>query len=343
MLPKLIFSATLFFSVLTVYSQTDTGKKVNTKLIQVNNKIYMLQGEGGNIGLSIGNDGIFMIDDQYADGFEQIQQDIKTISKKPIEFLVNTHFHGDHTGGNAALAQTGTVIFSQENVRTRLMAMIAEEKKKIPQEMLPMVTFSEDLTFHYNGEKIYIFHVPNAHTDGDAMVYFTDSNVLHTGDIFFNGKYPFIDTENGGSLKGYIQGIEKALLMIKEDTKIIPGHGNVGTYKDLQTAANMLSTVYKRVRGQYTNKISEDAVAKMIDLTKEFDSKGYGTGFISTESFLRMIYKEIAQERSGIEENAEKNRQARIKMEEMEKAKASEKEKNLPKSEQNQNAGSDTD
>lgn len=345
MLSKLIFSATLFFSVLTVYSQTDTGNKVNTKLIKVNNKIYMLQGKGGNIGLSLGNDGIFMIDDQYADGFEQIQKDIKTISNKPIQFLVNTHFHGDHTGGNAALAQTGTVIFSQENVRTRLMGRIAEEKKKIPQETLPVVTFSEDLTFHYNGEKIYIFHIHNAHTDGDAMVYFTDSNVLHTGDIFFNGQYPFIDTENGGSLKGYIEGIEKALLIINEDTKIIPGHGDVGTYKDLQEAANMLSIVYKRVRGPYTNKMSEDEVAKMTDLTKEYDTKGYGRGFISTEAFLRMIYKEIAKERSAIDENAEKNRQAREKMEKMQKMKeqAYENEKNLSKSEQNEKGSKDKD
>lgn len=342
MLSKLIFSATLFFSVLTVYSQADNGNKVYTKLINVNNKIYMLQGEGGNIGLSFGNDGIFMIDDQYADGFEQIQKDIKTISKKPIQFLVNTHFHGDHTGGNAALSQTGTVIFSQENVRTRLMGMIAAEKKKIPQETLPVVTFSEDLTFHYNGEKIYIFHVHNAHTDGDAMVYFTDSNVLHTGDVFFNGKYPFIDTENGGSLKGYIDGIGKALMIINEDTKIIPGHGDVGTYKDLQQASDMLSIVYKRVRGQYTNKISEDAVAKMTDLTKEYDAKGYGTGFISKEVFLRMVYKEIAKERSSIDQNAQKNQEAREKMERM-KEEAYEKEKNLPKSEQNQKGDTDKD
>src|SRR5690606_31952762 len=193
MFQKFILNTIFFFSVLTAFSQSDTGEEMHIKTIKVSNKIYMLQGKGGNIGLSFGNDGIFMIDDQYAEGIEQIQKDIKTISKNPIQFLVNTHFHGDHTGGNAVLAQQGTIIFSQENVRTRLQGMIAEEKKKIPQEILPVVTFSEDLTFHYNGEKIYVFHVHNAHTDGDAMVYFTDSNVLHTGDVFFNGKYPFID------------------------------------------------------------------------------------------------------------------------------------------------------
>lgn len=319
MLSKLIFGATLLFSVLTVYSQSDTGKKMNTKLIKVNNKIYMLQGKGGNIGLSFGTDGVFMIDDQYAEGFEQIQKDIKTVSNKPVQFLVNTHFHGDHTGANAALAETGTIIFSQENVRTRLMGMIATEKSKVPQEILPVVTFSEDLTFHYNGEKIYVFHVHNAHTDGDAMVYFTDSNVLHTGDVFFNGKYPYIDTENGGSLGGYLAGIEKALLVINEDTKIIPGHGNVGTYKDLQKAANMLSIVYKRVTTNYINKKTEEEVAKMTDLTKEYDDQGYGSGFITTDAFLRMLYKEAAKGRSDIDGNAEKNQKAREKMEQMQK------------------------
>ncbi len=342
MLSKLLFSAALFFSVLTVYSQTDTGKKDNTKLIKVNNKIYMLQGKGGNIGLSFGNNGIFMIDDQYAEGIEQVQKDIKTISKDPIQFLVNTHFHGDHTGGNAVLAQEGTIIFSQENVRTRLQSMIAEEKKKIPQEILPVITFSEDLTFHYNGEKIYVFHVHNAHTDGDAMVYFTESNVLHTGDVFFNGKYPFIDTENGGSLKGYLAGIEKALLIINEDTKIIPGHGDVGSYKDLQKAGDMLSIVYKRVSMNYINKKTEEEVAKMTDLTKQYDDNGYGSGFISREAFLRMLYKEVAIERSSIDKNAEKNQQAREKMEKM-KEQAKQQESNSPKPVQNVKGSNDVD
>jgi glyoxylase-like metal-dependent hydrolase (beta-lactamase superfamily II) len=330
MLSKIIFSATLLFSFLTVYSQTDTGNKFNTKLIKVNNKIYMLQGKGGNIGLSFGNDGIFMIDDQYAEGIEQIQKDIKTISKNPIQFLVNTHFHGDHTGGNAVLAQQGTIIFSQENVRTRLQGMIAEEKKKIPQEILPVVTFSEDLTFHYNGEKIYVFHVHNAHTDGDAMVYFTDSNVLHTGDVFFNGKYPFIDTDNGGSIQGYIDGIGKALLLINEDTKIIPGHGDVGTYKDLQKASYMLSIIYKRVTTHYINKKTEEEVAQTKDITKEFDDLGYGDGFISREAFLRTVYKEVAKERSPIDKNAEKNRQAREKLEKMQEKQNSTQENKTP-------------
>ncbi|MBK5212115.1 MAG: MBL fold metallo-hydrolase [Flavobacteriaceae bacterium] len=319
MFTKLIFSTILLFSVSIVFAQTDTGQKTNTKLIKVSNKIYMLQGNGGNIGLSFGDDGVFMIDDQFADDIEQIQNDIKKKSDKPIRFLVNTHFHEDHTGGNAALAKTGTVIFSQENVRTRLQGLIRRENKKIPQEALPMVTFSEDLTFYFNGEKIYVFHIHNAHTDGDAMVYFTESNVLHTGDVFFNGKYPFIDTENGGSLKGCVDGLEKAMMVINEDTKIIPGHGDVGTYSDLRKTIDMLGTIYKRVFTQYLNKKTEDEVAKMTDITKEYDDQGYGEGFIKTEAFLRMIYKEVAKERSPMDKNNEKNEKAREKIEQMQK------------------------
>jgi glyoxylase-like metal-dependent hydrolase (beta-lactamase superfamily II) len=324
MFPKFILNTIFLFSVLTAFSQTDNGLKMNVKTIKVNNKIYMIQAKGGNIGLSFGDDGIFMIDTQYADGIEQIQKEIRKISGKPadsiaVQYLVNTHFHEDHVGGNIAMAKRGTTIFSQENTRLRLEEMLSKDSRKIPEDILPIVTFSEELTFHFNNEKIIVFHVPNAHTDGDAMVYFPKNNVLHAGDVFFNGKYPFIDTEKGGSLKGMVMAMEKAITLINETTKIIPGHGDIGNSNDLQKAADMLTNVYKRVMAQYLNKVSEDNVAKMKDLTKEFDEKGYGTGFITTEAFLRMVYKEVAKEREDPKGNSEKNRQAREKVEQMEK------------------------
>lgn len=326
----MFYKYVFYFSVLLLstaaLAQADNGEKNNTKLVKITNKIYMLQGKGGNIGLNFGNDGVFMIDDQFAEDFEEIQKQVKKVSNAPVRFLVNTHFHGDHTGGNAAMAATGATIFSQENVRARLQAMTQQDSKTISQEALPIVTFSEDLTFHINGEKILVFHVHNAHTDGDAMVYFTGSNVLHTGDVFFNGKYPFIDIENGGSLKGTVEAIGKALMLINEDTKIIPGHGNVGNYRDLQNAENVLSTVYKRVYTHYVNKKTVDEVTKMADLTQEFDAEGYGSGFISTEDFLKMLYKSVALERKEIEDNAAKNAKAREKVEKM--IKNSEKKKN---------------
>lgn len=277
----------------------------------------MLQGKGGNIGLSFGNDGIFMIDDQYAEDIEEIQKDIKKISKEPIRFLVNTHFHGDHTGGNAALAETGTVIFSQLNVRDRLQKMLKRESTKISEVALPVVTFNDDLTFHFNGEKIYVFHVHNAHTDGDAMVYFTDSNILHSGDVFFNGKYPFIDTENGGSVKGYIAALEMATKIINEDTKIIPGQGNLGTFKDLKDTIIMLQTLYNRVATAYVNRKTEAEVLNMSDITKMYDDQGYGDGFISTEAFVKMLYSEVEKKRASIDQIEETNKAAREKYDKM--------------------------
>ncbi|MEM0517802.1 MBL fold metallo-hydrolase [Aequorivita flava] len=317
MISKIFLNTFLLFSVLTVYSQSDTGEKNNTKLLKITSKIYMLQGKGGNIGLSFGNDGIFMIDDQYAEDIEEIQKDIKKISKEPIRFLVNTHFHGDHTGGNAALAETGTVIFSQSNVRDRLQKMLKRESTKISEVALPVVTFNDDLTFHFNGEKIYVFHVHNAHTDGDAMVYFTDSNILHTGDVFFNGKYPFIDTENGGSVKGYIAALEMATKIINEDTKIIPGHGNLGTFKDLKDTIIMLQTLYNRVATAYVNRKTEAEVLNMPDITKMYDDQGYGEGFISTEAFVKMLYSEVEKKRASIDQIEETNKAAREKYDKM--------------------------
>ena len=317
MISRLFYGLFFLLFSFSASAQTDTGKNINTKLIKVRNDIYMLQGKGGNIGLSFGNDGIFMIDDQYAEGIEQIQKDIKKKSDKPVRFLINTHFHPDHTGGNAAMAQTGAIIVSQENVRDRLKGAIKEETTKIPDEALPMVTFKEDLTFYFNGEKIYVFHVHNAHTDGDSMIYFTRSNVLHAGDVFFNGTYPFIDVAHGGSLKGYIQALEQALLVINEDTKIIPGHGNVGTYRDLENTINMLSTIYKRVYSNYVNNRTEEQILNMPSITEAYDAQGYGEGFIGTQDFLKMIYVEIAKERQDVKNNELENQKAREKIEKM--------------------------
>jgi len=319
MFSKLLIAAAFSFSVFTAFSQTDTGKNTNTKLIKVNNKVYMIQGKGGNIGFSFGSDGVFMVDDQYAENINQIQQKIKSVSDKPVEFLVNTHFHIDHTGANALVAESGVIIFSHDNVRVRLLEMIEKEKKKVPQEILPMVTFSEEMTFNYNGDKIFIFHVPNAHTDGDALVYFTNDNVLHAGDVFFNGKYPFIDIENGGSLEGSFLAIDKILKVINEDTKIIPGHGDIGTFKDLENTKYMLSSIYKQVTAKYLSKKTEEEVAKMTDLTKEYDRQGYGTGLVKTEDFLRIVYKEVAKEMSSDTERIQKNKEAMEKYKEMEK------------------------
>lgn len=301
---KSLFVITAMF-LTTIASAQDTAEtNLSMKFTEVTDGIYMVEGRGGNIGLSIGNDGILMIDDQFANASEELMNQIKKKSKKPIQFLVNTHHHGDHTGGNANFAKEGAVIVSHENVRKHLNETLnnATEKTATTSDaMLPTITFNEDLNFYYNGEKVMVFHVHNAHTDGDGVVYFTESNVIHTGDVFFNGRYPYIDAENGGSLKGYLEALEKIMLLADADTKIIPGHGKLASKIDLQEARNMLSLVYKRVTMQYLNKKTEDEVAAMTDITAEFDAKGYGTGYISTERMLRFVYQEIIRERGAID------------------------------------------
>jgi len=318
-------------------NKTSTNNLNTVGLIKVTDSIFMLKGRGGNIGLSIGKDGIFMIDDQFAEASENILQRIRSISNKPIELLVNTHHHEDHIGGNSTMTDLGAVVFSHENARRRIAepyinAVKADRQKKmdsmakqyggkitsdidkknvyreiekslgsldneinIPSGLLPVVSFSENLTFNYNGEKIIVLHVPNAHTDGDVIVYFTKSNVLHTGDVFFNGTYPLIDTESRGSLKGYIAGLDKILTLINNGTKIIPGHGNLATINDVQYTKSMFRFLTEKIAYHVVDNKTEEEVVAMSDLTKEYDDKGFGEGSITTESFIRTLYKETAK------------------------------------------------
>lgn len=291
---------------------------------KVQGNVYVYSAKGGNIGLSIGDDGIFMIDDQFAESTEIILDQIKKISDKPVEFLVNTHFHPDHTGGNANMAKNGAVIIAQENVLERLMgspkenmSKSLEDKKaklergtnRLDPKALPTITFKEDLTFYYNGEKIMLFHVHNAHTDGDAMIYFTESNVLHTGDAFVNGQYPFIDVDNGGSIGGYAESLEKVKMLINDDTKIIPGHGAIATYKDVQETSTMITSLYNKVKFLYGTNVPEAEIVNDKQLTAKYDAKGYGKDFITAKQFLQVFYNVVDAELGPEKMEQEKKRQ----------------------------------
>ena len=265
-------------------------------LVQVTDHIYMLQDQGGNIGLSFGDDGIFMIDDQFDRNIVKTQATIASLDKQPVQFLVNTHHHGDHTGGNLAMAKTGTVIFSQENVRKRLQKTVAESKDMDVSKSLPMVTFTEDMTFHYNDDEIFVFHVHNAHTDGDAMVYFMNSNVIHTGDVFFNGRYPYIDLKSGGSVLGYAEALSKLLMLTNKDTKVIPGHGDLGTVADVAFTRDMLLDLHKQISDQFELGFTEKDVLKMPKITAKYDALGYGSGFINTERMVKTVYTDVSKE-----------------------------------------------
>ncbi|WP_298508621.1 MBL fold metallo-hydrolase [uncultured Kordia sp.] len=273
-------------------------KEVQIKVTKVTDHVYMLVGQGGNIAISVGEDGVFMIDDQFAHLTPKILKAIQEITDQPVEFLINTHWHGDHTGGNENMQKEGAVIVAHENVRKRMsMDQFNKErnktKKASPKEALPIITFSKDVSFFFNNESIFIFHVHEAHTDGDAMVYFTESNVLHTGDAYFQGKYPYIDLSSGGSAQGYIAAIKKALLVINDDTKIIPGHRNISNKAELQSYLEMLESIEKNVMAEIKAGKTEEEVTKNTAITKKYDDLGYGDWFISGEVLRKTFYRSL--------------------------------------------------
>lgn len=263
--------------------------KVEISVEKVSDHIYMLQGAGGNIGISTGEDGVFMIDDQFAPLSEKIKTAIKTVSDKPVKFLVNTHFHGDHSGGNANFEAEGAMIVAHDNVRKRLAA-----DEKTANAGLPVITFSNDATFYQNGDDVFLTHVHNAHTDGDALVYFAQSNVLHTGDTFFNGRFPFIDINRGGSIQGDIEAAKKGLMLINDDTKIIPGHGGLASKTDYKKYHDMLEGISKNISEALSKGETEDQVAANESLTKEyFTDEETKDDFISAEKFRRTVYQSL--------------------------------------------------
>lgn len=275
----------------TLVSAQGRFDKVEINVEPVSENIYMLTGPGGNIGISVGDEGVFMIDDQFAPLSEKIQTAIKKVTNKPVKFLVNTHFHGDHAGGNAKFEASGAMIVAHDNVRKRL-----SENENTANAGLPVITFSDDATFYMNGNDIFITHVHNAHTDGDALVYFVQSNVLHTGDTYFHGRFrfPYIDLNSGGSLAGDIEAAKKGLYLINDDTKIIPGHGPIATKADYQKYYDMLIAIHKNVSQAIKEGKTEDEVVAMESLTSTYYSdEETAKDFISGEKMRRAAYKSI--------------------------------------------------
>jgi len=272
-------------------------KEVKITTIKLTDNIYMLKGQGGNIGISIGVDGVFMIDDQYAPLTPKILAAIKTLSDKPVKFLINTHWHGDHTGGNLNMDKQGAIIVAQDNVYKRMSVdqfVHGKKKEASPKEALPVISFSEDLHFYFNDEAIYIFHVHNAHTDGDAMVYFPKANVLHMGDVYFQGKYPYIDLNSGGSIDGLIKAVEMALLLIDDDTKVIPGHQNNSDKKGLLEYYKMLKDIRQAVQNEIKKDKTLEQVKQNRALTTKYDAT-YGTWFIKPGVFRETVYKSLTE------------------------------------------------
>ncbi len=273
-------------------------KDVVITIDTLSNDIYMLTGQGGNIGIYVGNDHVFMIDDQFEHLSDKIKTAIRSLTDKPIAFLFNTHFHGDHTGGNATINSTDIHVVAHDNVRKRLVQnqiKAVNEKKMtadIALKILPEVTFSDDITFYDRSETIMAFHVHNAHTDGDAMVYFLENNVLHMGDTYFAGRYPYIDLDSGGSVDGFIKAQKKALTVINDDTKIIPGHGRPSTKKELERSIAMLEEIKDIILKEIAAGRSLEEIQANTKLTEKYDTS-HGANFINPERLKEIFYKSL--------------------------------------------------
>ena len=272
-------------------AQTDFSK-VEIATEKLADGVYMMTGAGGNLGLAVGDDAVFLIDDQYAPLTPKIRAAISAITPKPVKFIVNTHWHEDHTGGNERFAEAGALIVAHDNVRRRLSTeqFLDFFKMRVaasPPAALPLVTFGADVTFHINGDEVKVFHCPAAHTDGDAIVHFRRADVIHMGDVYFNYRYPFIDKSSGGSADGVIAAVDRALLLATDRTKIIPGHGPLATKVDLVAYREMLATVLGRIKAQVAAGKSTNEIVDSKP-TREFDEK-WGNASIKPDSFVTML------------------------------------------------------
>src|SRR5215210_4762405 len=266
--------------------------KVEMKVVPVSGNIYMLQGAGGNIGVSAGPDGILIVDDQYAPLADKIRAALKGINPGKLKFVINTHWHGDHTGGNATFGPEAPVI-AQENVRKRLSIeqhVMGETVPASPAEALPVITFEDAVSVHFNAEEIKAVHYPHGHTDGDSVIFFTKSNVVHMGDDFFLGRFPFVDLGSGGSVQGMTENVGKVLAKIPADAKVIPGHGDLSNVQGLKAYHDMLvqttAIVQKQIKAGKT--LEQIQAAGLPDQWKD-----WGSGFIKTDRWIATVHESL--------------------------------------------------
>jgi cyclase len=290
-----IAAAALALAATGAVAQPDYSR-VEIKATKITDTAYMLTGAGGNIGLSVGEDAVFVIDDQFAPLTPKITAAIAQVTPKPVRFVLNTHWHYDHTGGNENLGKAGAVIVAHHNVRKRMSTdqvidFINLKSKPEPKDALPVLTFSSDMSFHINGEEVRAIHMPAAHTDGDAVVHFTKSDVVHMGDIYFNGFYPFIDAESGGSAEGVIAACDKVLAFATDKTRIIPGHGPLSNAAELKAFRDLVATVSGRVKALVAQGKTLEEI-KAAKVSADFDEK-WGKGFIRPDRFAEMLARPL--------------------------------------------------
>jgi len=288
-------------------AQNQDFSKVQIKVTKVSGNIYMLEGAGGNIAASVGDDGIVIVDDQYAPLADKIAAALKSIgvTDKPVRFVINTHYHGDHTGGNLAFATGGSTIIAQDNVRKRLETggkagnggVVGMEQKPAPKGGLPIITFDHDVTVHLNGEDIRALHFPAGHTDGDAIVFFPRANVIHMGDDFVRYGYPFIDVNSGGSVQGMIAACEKIVAVLPADVKVIPGHGQLSNLDEVKDYIVMLKGTTAAVQAALKAGKTVDQMKKEKILAA-WDKK-YSGDFINSDGFIDTLYNSLTNQKNA--------------------------------------------
>jgi cyclase len=268
--------------------------KAEVKLEKLADGLYMLTGVGGNIAVSVGEDGVLIVDDQYAPMVPKIQEAIRGVTDKPVRFVLNTHWHGDHTGGNEVLAKAKAEIIAHENVRKRMESgspnVHGSPVPASPQGALPIITFDRTLTVHINGEDIRALHFAKGHTDGDSIIFFTKANVVHMGDHFFNMVFPFVDVDSGGNIMGLIENVEKAMAAVPDDVKVIPGHGALATKKDALEFVRRLKDIVAIVQAGI-KKGKTLAQMKAEKVLAKYDDMG--KFFIKNDEMIEVAYNEL--------------------------------------------------
>jgi glyoxylase-like metal-dependent hydrolase (beta-lactamase superfamily II) len=292
-----ILLAALLAGAIFSWAQDENFDKVQIKVTKVAGSVYLLEGEGGNIGASVGEDGIVVVDDQYAPLAEKIQAVLKGITDKPIRFIINTHYHLDHVGANEFFQKQAPII-AHDNARKRMeeggsagnLGSLKFDSKAQPKAALPILTFDHDVTLHLNGEDIHVWYVPNAHTDGDSVIFFPKSNVVHMGDVFLRIGFPFIDLAGGGSVRGVIAGLEAIMAKLPPDVKIIPGHGVISNLDDVRACIKMLKDTLAVVE-QGVNQGKDLDQLKREKVLEPW--KNWSNEFISSDVFLETLYNDL--------------------------------------------------
>lgn len=284
-------AGSLLLTALPLLAQQRDFSKVEIKVTPVSGNVYMLEGAGGNIAASVGDDGTVLVDDQFAPLVPKIEAALRKIKDQPVRFVLNTHWHGDHTGGNEPLGASATIV-AHTNVRKRMAAGVSGQYTvpPAPGAALPIITFDQGLSMHLNGEEIRAIHYPKGHTDGDSIIHFTKSNVFHLGDNLFNGMFPFIDLDSGGSVRGLIANTKKAIALMNDDVKIIPGHGKLANLADLREYLRMLEAttaiIEKGIKaGKTVDQLKKEKVLSAYER--------YSWQFIPTDRFIETVYLDL--------------------------------------------------